>query len=438
MTEKIKILTLSDHPLSPSGVGTQTKYIIEGLLKTGRYQVISLGGAIKHQDYTPLKVEGYEDDWMIFPVDGYGSQDQIRSVLHVHRPDILWFMTDPRFYGWLWDIENEIRTHVPMVYYHVWDNFPYPEYNKGYYQSNDYIACISKVTHDVVNEIVPLVDNKYIPHAVDTNIFKKANEEEAGSLRKDNFKNNPDKFVAFWNNRNARRKQSGAVIWWWKQFLDEVGHENATLIMHTETKDQHGQDLDHIMYHLRLTEGQLVFSRQKLPPEELAKIYSMADCTINVADAEGFGLATLESLACETPIMVTMTGGLQEQVTETDKITHEVVLERQATADPVNMMAHGVGLVPTSQSIIGSQDVPYIYEDRISGKQFVDGLLKLYNMSAEERADLGRAGRQHVLNNYNFENYLNTWDEVLTELHEKAGSWETRKNYKSYEFGEIL
>ena len=49
---KIKILTLSDHPLSPSGVGTQTKYIIEGLLKTGRYQIISFGGAVKHEDYT--------------------------------------------------------------------------------------------------------------------------------------------------------------------------------------------------------------------------------------------------------------------------------------------------------------------------------------------------------------------------------------------------
>ena len=49
------------------------------------------------------------------------------------RPDVLWFMTDPRFYGWLWEIENEVRTHMPMVYYHVWDNYPYPHFNKPYY-----------------------------------------------------------------------------------------------------------------------------------------------------------------------------------------------------------------------------------------------------------------------------------------------------------------
>ena len=45
-------------------------------------------------------------------------------------------------------------------------------------------------------------------------------------------------------------------------------------------------------------------------------MYNMADCTINISDAEGFGLGTLESLSCETPIIVTMTGGLQEQVTD--------------------------------------------------------------------------------------------------------------------------
>ena len=63
MTNKIKVLTISDHPLSPSGVGTQTKYIIEALLKTGKFEVVSLGGAIKHPSYQPRKTEQYGDDW---------------------------------------------------------------------------------------------------------------------------------------------------------------------------------------------------------------------------------------------------------------------------------------------------------------------------------------------------------------------------------------
>ena len=145
--EKIKVLTLSDHPLSPSGVGTQTRYVIEALLKTGKFQVISLGGAIKHQDYTAKMVDPYGEDWKIIPVDGYGNPEMIRSILRNEKPDILWMMTDPRFYEWLWQIENEIRPLCPIVYYHVWDNFPAPHFNKKFYESNDHIMTISKLTH---------------------------------------------------------------------------------------------------------------------------------------------------------------------------------------------------------------------------------------------------------------------------------------------------
>ena len=162
MTKK-KVLVLSDHPLSPSGVGTQPKYMIEALLKTGRYQFVCLGGAVKHKDYTPQRVDPWGDDWRIFPVDGYGNPEIIRSILQKERPDVLWFMTDPRFYGWLWEIENEIRANTPMVYYHVWDNFPAPQFNADFYNSTDVVACISKVTHAIVQKVAPDVESCYLP-----------------------------------------------------------------------------------------------------------------------------------------------------------------------------------------------------------------------------------------------------------------------------------
>ena len=51
-----------------------------------------------------------------------------------------------------------------MVYHHVWDNKPYPLYNKPFYSSNDKIVCISKVTHDIVKTVAPEVDSVYLPH----------------------------------------------------------------------------------------------------------------------------------------------------------------------------------------------------------------------------------------------------------------------------------
>ena len=416
--KKIKIITIGDHPLSPSGVGTQSKYMIEGMLSTGRYEFISLGGAVKHENYQPHKTEEHGDNWLIIPVDGYGTQDQIRSIIRTERPDILWFMTDPRFYGWLWEIDNEIRKHVPMVYYHVWDNYPYPYFNKKFYDSNDFVACISKVTHDIVKTISPDVESTYLPHAVDPSIFNKLDPKIVKEFKEMRLKNS-EAMVFFWNNRNARRKQSGTIIFWFKEFLDKIGRDKAILIMHTEPKDMHGQDLEHIMAHLGLVNGEVMLSKEKVAPLDLAMVYNMSDCTINISDAEGFGLATLESLACGTPIIVNMTGGLQEQVTNGEDW-------------------FGIGLEPVSKAVIGSQDVPYIFEDRLNKDDFINALEEFYNMPQEQRDALGALGMEHVTKNYNFENFVKTWDEVLTKIYETKGSWNTRQGYKAYEFKEML
>jgi len=420
MNQKIKVLTLGDHPLSPSGVGTQSKYVIEALLKTGRYRVISLGGAMKHHSYESMKVSPWEDDWIIHPVDGYGNRDMIRSILRTERPDVVWLMTDPRFYGWLWSMDNEIRPLVPLVYYHVWDNYPYPKFNKPNYESNDVIAAISKVTHDIVKNVAPDVKNVYLPHSLDTDTFKPLPEENVVKFRKEHFpdEENQDKLIFFWNNRNARRKQSGTLIFWFKEFLDEIGHDNATLIMHTDPKDNHGQDLRKIIKDLEIDDGQVMLSQTKVPPAGLAMMYNMADCTINISDAEGFGLATLESLACGTPIVVNMTGGLQEQVTDGKEW-------------------FGIGLEPSSKAVIGSQEVPYIYEDRVSKEDFIEALKKIYNLSKEERKELGLKGRNHVMTSYSFKNFEESWVKLMDEIYEQHGSWEDRKSYQSWTLTEV-
>ena len=170
---KKRILVIADSPMVPSGVGTQTKYMIESLIRTGEFSFLCLAGAIKHRDYTPQKIEPYGDDWIIHPVDGYGDPETIRQIFQSYKPDVLWFMTDPRFFVWLWKIEDQIRKNVPMIYYHVWDNYPYPLFNKAFYDSNDVVCTISKVTDDIVRTVSPDVKVVRIPHTVDTEVFKK-------------------------------------------------------------------------------------------------------------------------------------------------------------------------------------------------------------------------------------------------------------------------
>ena len=161
----------------PSGVGTQTKYVCEALLKTGKFQIWSMGGAIRHENHDVVYHPKYKD-WILQPVDGYGDKETLRNVIKQFEPDIVYFMTDPRFWGWLWEMEQEIRSQCSLLYYHVWDNYPLPMYNKASYESNDFIASISKLTQDCVEGVAPTVDSEYVPHAVDNTIFKNIRDTE--------------------------------------------------------------------------------------------------------------------------------------------------------------------------------------------------------------------------------------------------------------------
>ena len=188
--------------------------------------------------------------------------------------------------------------------------------------------------------------------------------------------------------------------------------------MHTDARDPHGQDLPHIIEHLGVDRGQVLLSTNKVPPEELGIYYNMADFTINISDAEGFGLATLESLSCGTPIIVNMTGGLQEQVTD-------------------GKDWFGFGIQPESKAVIGSLQVPYIYEDRISQKDFEKAMTKALNITDKAYKKMSLKGRSHVQNNYNFEAYEKSWIENIDRIIEENGSWENRRNYKRWHLMEV-
>jgi len=275
--------------------------------------------------------------------------------------------------------------------------------------------------------VSPEVSSCYLPHGVDSQAFYPyrtpedlAQSEEIRKRLLESTINhkNPKKKVFFWNNRNARRKQSGTLIWWFKEWLDDVGHDQATLLMHTDPRDPHGQDLPHLIEHLGVNDGQVMLSTNKIEAPQLGAMYNAADFTINISDAEGFGLATLESLSCGTPIIVNMTGGLQEQVT-----------------DGTNWF--GYGLQPVSKAVIGSLQVPYIYEDRISQQDFSKALSSALKIRPKVYKQMSKLGCEHVSKNYSFESYQKAWVELMDAIVEKHGSWDTRKGYKRWHLKEV-
>lgn len=413
--KKYRILTMSDHPLVSSGVGTQTKYVLEGLLRTGRYQVRSLGGAIKHQDYRPQKLHEYGDDWIIFPIDGYGDPTLIRQFLDAEKPDAIWFMTDPRFFAWLGEMSDEIRDrNIPLLYNHVWDEKPVPTYNKDFYNSCDFIGCISQLTYDIV-KACGHDDCAYIPHAVDPDVFKPMTAVDRAKHRELAMSAHKDKFVMFYNSRNARRKMTSDVVSFFKQMLDKVGQDKAFLLMHTDPHDQEGANLIEVCNMLGLKPDQVAFSNQRVPPEQMAIFYGIADVTVCLSNNEGFGLSSLESLMSGTPVISIRTGGLQDQ--NYDKETGK---------------EFGVSLYPKVKSLTGSQQIPYIFDCRTTDEDILAAYLKMYNMPKHEMEILRAECAAHARKNFVLADMIKAWDNAtvrkITEF--KSNGYSGRIKFK--------
>ena len=416
MQKKYKILMLSDHALSTSGVGCQSRFLINGLIDKGCWSVRQFGAAVKHDNYDTVCVN---DDFIIKPIDGFGNRELLIQTLATEAPDILLIFTDPRFFIWLWEMEDEIHDVCPIAYWHVWDNYPAPEFNKPLYDATDLINCHSHLTYDIVSKMAPGRTN-FIPHSLPDDLFYPFDEDKRrmhrmqtiGSERKDDF-------VLFWVNRNARRKRPGDVLWAWSKFMKTIkskhGKKNATLLMHTDPRDNEGPNLLSIVERLDIVDS-VVFSNQRVDFDRMNILHNISDACINISYAEGFGLATLEAMQCANPIIATKTGGL----------TRQVVDHRDGSEN-------GVALDVDFQSLVGSQAVPYIFEDYSSVKSIESAILALYEMPKNERRQLGKKCQQYVSSEFKHQDTIDRWHETLLSLVE---DWKTSK-HKRWSLQEI-
>ena len=383
--------------MSTSGVGTQARWLVNGLINTGKYSFRCFGGAVKHDDYNTTAVNS---DFIIKPTDGFGDRNLLRQTLIQLRPDAIILFTDPRFFIWIWEMADEIRQICPITYWHLWDNDPWPDFNRVLYESTDLINCINWPTYQMVKERFPEKTN-YIPHAVPRDLYKPLPEETVKLFKKKLVgENRIDDFLVGYVSRNARRKMPGDIIVAWKMFLDELekkhGHRKATLVMHTEPLDPEGPNLYHVVEAMNV-QNNVIFSKSRIVFEEMNLLYNSFDTIVNRSCNEGFGLPTLESMMCGKPIITIKTGGLTRQVEDLE--TNE---------------QFGIGLEPEVRSLVGNQMVPYIYEDLISHKTLSDAFMKMHEMGPEARKELGLKAMAHAHKDYDINDVVQKWDESLT------------------------
>lgn len=427
--ERKTVILLGDDMRVHSGIGTMSR---EFIINSCHYlNWVNLGGAIKHPDQGKIfdlsrdieQETGVEDVYVkLYPTSGYGNQDIVRQLIAIEKPHAIMHFTDPRFWLWLYQMAPEFNsgdTGIPLLYYNIWDDAPPPMWNKPFYESCDALYCISKQTMGLVRSVlgegnyrlIDQEDNKrlvsYIPHGVSDKYKPLITKEELDTVqqrKKDLFQGREFDFVVFWNNRNIRRKQPGDVILGFKHFCDKLTEEEKSkclLLMHTQPVDENGTDLPAVA-HMVAPDCNILFSNNKATTEDMNIFYNIADVTVNIASNEGFGLGTCESLRAGTPIVVNVTGGLQDQCGFKDKKGNylraaDYGKDKWYSNHDGRVKDHGIWakpVFPSNRSLQGSVPTPYIFDDRAKFEDLGDAIHEWYQMPKQEREAAGLAGHE--------------------------------------------
>jgi hypothetical protein len=155
MNKKKKILLLSDDLRMHSGIATMSRELVLGTAH--HYDWVQIAGAVKHPEAGKIvdlseasRQLGIKDPYIrLYPTDGYGNDQLLFAVMEQEKPDALMHFTDPRYWGWLYAIENQIRKKIPLTYLDIWDDLPYPMWNRPFYESCDALFAISKQTDNI-------------------------------------------------------------------------------------------------------------------------------------------------------------------------------------------------------------------------------------------------------------------------------------------------
>ena len=314
---------------------------------------------------------------------------------------------------------------------------------------------ISKQTYGINKRLLKPYDYedwqiKYVPHGVSPKRFFKVHSSNLNFVEfEKTYGLDKYKYKVLYLNRNIRRKSPGDVALAYKRMMDKLTPEQrkeCVFIFHAAPSDDNGTDMRALCSNL-LPDYPVIFTYDikngAFTDEEMNFLYNSCDVYINMASNEGFGLGSLEALTVGTPIIVNVTGGMQDQCGFTKGVfdDEDIVGSTYLTADDyIELGSNHTGkykdhgkwvkpVYPTNRSLQGSPQTPYIFDDRCSFEDAGDALLEWYNEGPEKREEYGEIGRQWVLSDEARMTTKHMSDSFIEAIDTTFKNWKPRQRY---------
>ncbi len=272
------------------------------------------------------------------PIADAGGTRSIPAYLQWAKPDVIFMLHAPgELLGWVQQFRALPGLTQPIVAY-----FPI----EGAYRPNSAVVPLMDrlafpVTYcksgaDLIKQFLPSKEIPYVYHGIDHADFKALNPSDREHIREVvGFK---DKFVIMAMGTNKRVKQHPVLIEAMKIILS-LGYEDIYLYIHAKEYDDHVLQGHHLRNILKIDEHITGLPLQKhilfpviedkwhasaytdpvlqmwkhvKPPDakmrgfffnalDIISRYGISDLCVDISSAEGFGLVSLEAVACGVP-----------------------------------------------------------------------------------------------------------------------------------------
>lgn len=246
----------------------------------------------------------------------------------------------------------------------------------------------------------------YVPHGINSNEFRilEKNNPLIAKIKKELLGDGEYNFIVAFNSRNAHRKHPANLILAFKAFCDTLSKEESSkcaLVMHTDKVCEAGTDLIATINAI-CPEYKVVLNESRWSPDEMCAFYNLSDVLANVSSNEGFGLSVAEAIMCGTPIIATVTGGLQDQLGIVDDNGKQIEFNLEfGTNCTGRYKTHGKWVKPIwpkVQNMQGSPPTPYIMDDLTNYSDIADAIMYWYLAGSEKREKCGIEGRIWAMN----------------------------------------
>lgn len=315
----IRILTISDNVDCPSGFGTQHRLMADALHKAGKWEVLSLG--LWDTQRMRRAPAGY---WCLPTWDPEAFKQEWRDICAAVSPEIVVTLGDLEMF------EHFGSKPFTWVHWNPVDAEPYPMERDKQIKRIDWLVFMSQFGERVYRPHVEgRVRTANIPHGIDTSIFKPVSAREKARLRAtwSEFLHTDlsDKRVLVNWDTNQWRKNTPALL----EMLTHLPEE-VVLCLHCKEDGRgaaNGWDLASMAKFPYGVERRVFFTghgrvkpteRANMSAQRLATFIQMADLRVSATTGEGFGIPTIEAMACGLANVITGCTSNSELISESN------------------------------------------------------------------------------------------------------------------------